>query len=211
MAHAPSLDRWLLALGAVLLAAGWGLGFARTAAEPSVRLRSDGRLPPRRITLGQGTLGGGSPLVQLPAGVSIDPVTGALVGLALEAEPGVTPLPWEILKGYEYQPGLVGLPTGLKELDGTTVVMLGFLQPDYAYDGIREFTLVESHWSCCYGMAAGLNGSVHVNLAEGAPSLTLTLQPIRVKGTLRVREEKDGRIVFSIFTLDEATATILGW
>lgn len=211
MAAAPRTDRWLLALCAVLLSAGWALGFARTAAEPSVRLRSDGRLPPRRITLGQGTMGGGAPLVQLPAGVSIDPVSGALVGLALEAEPGVTPLPWEILRGYDYQPGLEGLPTGLQELDGTMVVMMGFLMPDYAYDGIREFTLVESHWSCCYGMAAGLNGTVHVNLAKDAPSLTLTLQPLRVKGTLRVREEKDGRIVFSIFALDDATATVLGW
>lgn len=199
----------LLVIGGVIAA--WGHAFARTASDPAARLRADGRLPPRRIVMAQDPLGGMSAQAQLPEGVSIDPVTGALVGLALEAEPGVTPLPWEVLRAYEVQPGLAGLPEDIRALDGQRVVMLGFLQPEYDYEDIARFTLVESHWSCCYGVPAGLNGSVYVQLADEAPRLHLTVQPVRVKGTFRVREQKEGRIVFSVFALDDAEGQILGW
>ncbi|MCB9825554.1 MAG: hypothetical protein H6806_11400 [Planctomycetes bacterium] len=210
MARRP-LDLVVLvaALGALLLA--WGHAFARTADDPAARLRADGRLPPRRIVLAKDPLGGMSSQAQLPDGVSIDPVTGALVGLALEAEPGVTPLPWEVLRAYEVQPGLVGMPEDIRELDGQQVVMLGFLQPEYDYEDIARFTLVESHWSCCYGVPAGLNGSVYVQLAPKAPRLHLTVQPVRVRGTFRVREQKEGRIVFSVYALEDAQGQILGW
>ncbi len=205
-----TFDRPVVVVALVAFAIGWGVALVATAADPAATQRADGRLPPRRIALGD-PLGGRVSQAKLPPGVSIDPVTGALVGLSLDAEPGVTPLPWEVLRAYEVKPGLEGLPDEIRELDGKRVVMLGFLQPSYDYEDIGEFTLVESHWSCCYGLAPGLNASAHVQLAAKAPRLSVTLQPVRVQGIFRVREQKEGPIVFSVYGIEEAEGRILGW
>jgi hypothetical protein len=146
----------------------------------------------------------------LPAGWTVDPLTGLLRG-GIPAAPGSEALEWERLRAYEYRPGLANLPPELGALDGKAVTMVGFLMPLYQYDEITEFMLVGSHWSCCYGFPAGLNGTVLVRLAPGEPSLPNTAEPMLVTGAFRVREEKDEGYVLSIFAIEGAKVSVLGY
>jgi hypothetical protein len=157
--------------------------------------------------------GGGEllPAMSLPPGLRVDPATGLLMGVTLPEIEGVEGVTWELLRTYEYQPGLKGLPDTIKKLDGQKVVMIGFLMTLFSFDDIKDFHLVANHWSCCYGIPAGLDGAVKIKLAPGQEGLPNTLKPIRVVGTLKVKEIKDEEsdIIWAIYSMDDAEATIL--
>lgn len=147
----------------------------------------------------------------LPPGIRVDPATGLMVGVRIQASKGVTPVPWELLRSYEYdsQQGLVDVPQPVADLDGKRIAMLGFLWTMYEYDDIDEFGLVGNHWSCCYGIPPGLSDVVVVTLREDQAGLSQTLNPIRVEGTLHVREIKDGGFTVAIYEMTDAVATVL--
>lgn len=127
----------------------------------------------------------------------------------LSSEKGA--LAWDVLTAYEYKPGLSGLPDAIKALEGTTVVVRGFLLPIVEFDDIREFCLVPNHMSCCFGMPAGIQSMVHVTLRRGERGLPNTTEPLEVKGVFRAVETKDDGILLSIYRLDDATARIIGY
>jgi hypothetical protein len=197
------LDLLLLLVGTPLLVAGLALGVA-TAEDPPVA-------PPPRGADGGLPEGLDPGALNLPDGVGLDPQTLRLVGLDLQPFPGSELLAWETLLGYEYQEGLEGLPEAVKALDGKRVTMAGFLLTLYEFDDIKDFSLVASHWSCCFGMPPGLNGWVHVTLAAGQAGLPNTAEPIKIAGTFRVREEQEAGYVVSIYGLEDAEARIIGW
>ena len=151
------------------------------------------------------------PQVQLPPGLRIDPATGLLMGVQLPQIEGVEGLTWELLRTYEYRPGLEGMPEEIKKLDGKKVVMIGFVMVLFQYDDIKDFHLVANHWSCCYGVPPGLDGAVRVKLGPKEEGLPNTLQPVRVIGTLRVKEvrEEESDIVWAIYSMDDAEAIVL--
>jgi hypothetical protein len=119
-------------------------------------------------------------------------------------------VPWEVLLSYEHRPGLLGLPDAIKALDGKKVVMNGFLLPLYEYEDIREFGLVANHMSCCFGFPPGINGMVLVKLSteRGLPN---TSEPIRVVGTFLAKETMESGYVLGIYSIEDATALIIGY
>jgi hypothetical protein len=148
-------------------------------------------------------------LPNLPPGVTLD-ANGILTGVALATEPGTTMLEWSTLRAYEYSAaGLGDLPDALKALDGKRVTMVGFLLPLYEWDDIHQFALVGSHWSCCFGVPAGLNGTMNTTLAKGHAGLENSMEPLRVVGTFHVRETRESGWLVSIYSLDDATAAPL--
>lgn len=153
------------------------------------------------------------PQIDLPPGLRIDPATGLLMGVTLPQIEGVKGVTWELLRTYEYQPGLKGMPEDIKNLDGKKVVMIGFLMTLFEYDDIKDFHLVASHWSCCYGVPPGLDGAVRVRLDPKQEGLPNTIKPIRVIGTLRVKEvrEDESGIVWAIYSMDDAEAIVLSY
>ncbi len=153
------------------------------------------------------------PQLALPPGLRVDPATGLLMGVQLPQIEGVKGVTWELLRTYEYQPGLEGMPDEIKSLDGQKVVMIGFLMTLFQYDDIKDFHLVASHWSCCYGVPPGLDGAVRVRLDEKAEGLPNTIKPVRVIGTLRVKEvrEEDSDIVWAIYSMEADEAVILDY
>lgn len=148
---------------------------------------------------------------RLPDGVRIDPQTLELVGLKLDGEDGSQVVEWATLRAYEYQEGMAGMPEAIQALDGKKVTMAGFLLPLYEFDDIKEFNLVASHWSCCFGVPPGLSGWVHVKLAEGHKGLRNSTEPLRVTGTLHVREHLEAGYVVSIYSLRDVQASVIGW
>ena len=159
----------------------------------------------------QGPLGvPGSSLPPLPPGVTVDE-RGVLQGLSLAAAPGTRMLGWDTLRSLEYSMavGLSEMPDALKAVDGQRVTMVGFLMPNYEFDDIHQFALVGSHWSCCFGFPAGLNGTVNVTLAAGHKGLENSMEPLRVVGTFRAKEIKEEGWLVAIYSLEDATAEAL--
>jgi hypothetical protein len=154
-----------------------------------------------------GALPGPSPygLPGLPGGLTVD-ANGMLRVPGLEPEPGSVLLDWDVLLAFEYQKatGLTTLPETIRALEGKRVTMVGFMMPLYEFTDIRQFAFVGSHWSCCFGRPAGLNGTLNVTLAADAKSLEHTLEPLRVVGTFHAREVKESGFLLSIFSLDDA-------
>ena len=186
-----------------------GLGVAGSGAPPG-RSSASGIFGP------QGPLGvPGGVLPALPPGVSVDE-RGVLTGAGLAPAPGTTMLGWDTLRSFEYSaavglgaPGAGELPDAVKAVDGQRVTMLGFLMPNYEYDDIQQFALVGSHWSCCFGYPAGINGTVNVTLAKGHKGMSITFEPLRVVGTFRAKEIKEEGWLVAIYSLEDATAELL--
>lgn len=202
-----SFDRLLAVLGTVLVlgAVGWVAGTTKAEGRAP-------EAPPYLPPLTDGVLPASAPgydTSRLPVGVTIDPETLELVGLNLDPDEGGVVAPWEVLGSFEYVDGLDELPEAVAALDGRTATMAGFLLPLYEYEDIKEFHLVASHWSCCFGVPAGLNGWVAVRLAPGHAGLPNTTDPIKVTGTFHVREEKEAGYVVAIYAIDDARATVL--
>ena len=128
----------------------------------------------------------------LPAGVTIDPATGLLSGADLAPGPDEPVVTWTRLSPADRATSAASLPDDLRGLDGQRAVMAGFLMPLYEVDQIRQFLLVGSHYACCFGKPPGLGGMVMVKLDRRAPALRPLLAPLRVVGTLRIREQRQG-------------------
>lgn len=143
----------------------------------------------------------------LPAGVKVD-VNGVLEASPESAAPGTRYLSWETLRSFEYSAavGLGGIPEALKAVDGQRVTMVGFLMPNYEWEDIKQFALVGSYWSCCFGMPAGLNGTVNVTLARGQKGLERSLEPLQVVGTFRAAEVREAGWLIAIYSLEDAEA-----
>ena len=200
------IDKFLVIAGTMVVGVLWMAGVGQTSEEPS---RAPAGIMENAMVSPWSPDYDPAKALGLPEGVTIDPETGFLTGIDLEGDKDTKPLPWELLRTYEYQPGLAGMPEDIKKLDGQKVVMLGFLMATFEYDDIHEFHLVASHWSCCYGIPPGLDGAVHVKLPDEAEGLPSTLRPIKVVGTLKVGEVKESGVVYAIYAMHDAEATIL--
>jgi hypothetical protein len=88
--------------------------------------------------------------------------------------------------------------------------MRGFLMPLTEWDDIHEFSLVQSHMSCCFGIVPGFSGQVLVRIRSkrGLPN---TNEPIEVTGTFRVEEVKEMGFLLAIFAIVDAEARIVGY
>ena len=204
-------DRIFLIAGTVLVLVLWFEGY-HDAADATPAGEDGGGLvlgAPRPILSSGDPAGMGG--LNLPPGVRIDQATGLLMGVVPPDIPGVEPVTWELLRTYEHQPEMAGLPESIKKLDGKRVVMIGFLMTVFEFSDIHEFHLVASHWSCCYGVPPGLESAVHVKLADGEKGLENTMKPLRVIGTLRVGEMKESGIIFAIYRLEDAEAVIMDY
>ena len=149
----------------------------------------------------------------LPGGLRVDPATGLLVGTRITVPEGTRGVPWEVLRAFDYanSKGLEDVPEAIKSLDGQRVAMMGFLWANYDVTDIRQFGLVGSHWSCCYGMPPGLSDVVDVTLSEASPAIERTRNPVRVEGIFHVRESRDPEFdhLMSIYQISNATVTII--
>lgn len=207
------IDRWLVSLGTPLVVAGLAWGAAR-ADEPDAvpegprTFAPGGAVETPAVAPPSGAPGAVSATDGRPAA---DIATNPLMSLRIVAAEGTTLVPWDVLKSYEYQEGLKGLPPEIRALDGQRVTMAGFLLPLYEFEDIHEFALVGNHWSCCFGQPPSLSGVVSVVLRASEPGLPNTSEPLRIVGTFRAREVKEAGYVLSIYTIDDASASVVGY
>jgi len=89
------------------------------------------------------------------------------------------------LSNWPYEDGLKGMPKRVKDLQGKKVLMTGFMLPIDEVQNIKEFLLVQSLWSCCYGQPPDINGLVRVVMPKGKTS-DYFFDPLKIVGTFKV-------------------------
>lgn len=94
-------------------------------------------------------------------------------------------LPFDELASWAYEDGLKGMPKRVRDLDGKKVMMTGFMLPIDEVEKIKEFLLVQSLWSCCYGQPPDINGIVRVVMPKGKTT-DYFFDPLKIVGTFKV-------------------------
>lgn len=94
-------------------------------------------------------------------------------------------LPFDELTSWPYEDGLKGMPKRVKELSGKKVLMTGFMLPIDEVQNIKEFLLVESLWSCCYGQPPDIHGIVRVVMPK-KKTTDYFFDPLKIIGTFKV-------------------------
>jgi hypothetical protein len=160
--------------------------------------------------------------VKMPAGASagdIRAVRGAQAMLQAEAKlkklvaegkiTGVDKiLPFEEISSWPYQDGLKGMPKSVQELDGKNVLMTGFMLPIDEVENIKQFLLVQSLWSCCYGQPPDINGIVRV-VMKGKKRLDYEFEPIKIIGKFKVKATIEDGYCVDIFQLETESVEVI--
>ena len=94
-------------------------------------------------------------------------------------------LPFDELTSWPYEDGLKGMPKRIKDLSGKKVLMTGFMLPIDEVQNIKEFLLVQSLWSCCYGSPPDIHGIVRVVMPKGKTT-DYFFDPLKLVGTFKV-------------------------
>ncbi|MEZ5965013.1 MAG: DUF3299 domain-containing protein [Planctomycetota bacterium] len=103
------------------------------------------------------------------------------------------------LAGFDFQPGMT-LPAEVTALDGKTVMVQGFMQPETDGETDLTYFLLINDACGCQGTPK-LNEIVYCAMPDGE---TTKLLPgiVKVTGTLYVGEEKEGEEVVGLYYLD---------
>jgi hypothetical protein len=110
-------------------------------------------------------------------------------------------LPFDELDSWPYEDGLKGMPKRVKELDGKKVLMTGFMLPIDEVQNIKEFLLVKSLWSCCYGQPPDIHGIVRVVMPKGKRT-DYFFDPLKIVGTFKVEATMLDGYCVDIFQLE---------
>lgn len=94
-------------------------------------------------------------------------------------------LPFDELSSWPYEDGLKGMPKRIKDLSGKKILMTGFMLPIDEVQNIKEFLLVQSLWSCCYGQPPDIHGIVRVVMPKGKTT-DYFFDPLKIIGTFKV-------------------------
>ena len=117
-------------------------------------------------------------------------------------------LSFEEISSWPYQDGLKGMPKSVQELDGKKVLMTGFMLPIDEVENIKQFLLVQSLWSCCYGQPPDINGIVRV-VMQGNKRTDYHFEPIKVIGTFRVKATIEDGYCVDIFQLHAESVEVI--
>jgi hypothetical protein len=75
-------------------------------------------------------------------------------------------------------------------------------------ENIKEFLLVQSLWSCCYGQPPDINGTVRV-VMQGKHRIDYKFDPIRVLGTFRIKPTIEDGFCVDIYQLETTDVEVI--
>jgi hypothetical protein len=129
--------------------------------------------------------------IRVPAGVALVRF-GDLAGAALP-EGAARPRPGDFLKV---------VPPSILKLDRQRVLVQGYMIPTVSADRkVREFLLVRSQASCCFGFPLRIGDVLEVRMT-GRPAEPLKDRPVNVVGILHVQEHWAGASLGSLYQMD---------
>jgi hypothetical protein len=105
------------------------------------------------------------------------------------------------LGNFEYDQEKGGnIPQDVRNLDGVTIRLHGFMIPMDQAENITQFALVPSLFSCCFGQPPQIQHTIVSNCPKGK-AVGYVPDEIVVEGQLHVKEKKDDGYVVSIFEI----------
>jgi hypothetical protein len=117
-------------------------------------------------------------------------------------------LTFEEISSWPYEDGLKGMPESVKKLDGLKVMMTGFMLPIDEVENIKQFLLVQSLWSCCFGQPPDINGLVRV-VMQGGQKVQYQYDPLKVIGTFVIKPHYDDDYCVDVFTLKAESVEVI--
>jgi hypothetical protein len=117
----------------------------------------------------------------------------------LKPPPGYEVVTWKTIGGFEYTEGMK-LPDDVLALHGKKVAVAGYMMTFSEVENIRHFLLVESLWSCCFGVPPNVNQVYEVKIA-GPRGVEYSSLPVMLLGTLEVGERIEDGFVTSVYRL----------
>ena len=117
-------------------------------------------------------------------------------------------LPFEEIASWPYEDGLKGMPKKLNKLNGKPVMMTGFMLPIDEVENIKEFLLVQSLWSCCFGQPPDINGTVRV-VMQGKKRIDYKFEPIKIIGTFRIKPTIEDGFCVDIYQLETKDVEVI--
>ena len=126
-----------------------------------------------------------------------------------ESENGAISIDFDFLGGFDYERD-ERIPDAVKELNGKTVKISGFMLPvDSESDAVNTFMLMNFRVGCCFDIMPRVNEFVYVVMPEGKNTEYMTDIPLAVTGRLEVVE---GNIVGGIYSMTaESVETVNGY
>jgi hypothetical protein len=140
----------------------------------------------RSISPAHHVCAGGALCVLLSALVSVGALHAAELGAVKELTFDDVKL--EMKKGDPYDSSL--LTDKIKQLDGKSIRIRGYILPGFQQTGIKQFVLVRDNMECCFGPGAMLHDCILVEMV-GSASTSFTVRPVSVEGKFSIREVKD--------------------
>ena len=92
------------------------------------------------------------------------------------------------------------MPKQLNKFDGKKVMMTGFMLPIDEVENIKEFLLVQSLWSCCYGQPPDINGIVRI-VMKGKSRIDYQFEPIKIVGDFKIEATSEDGYCVDIYQL----------
>ena len=100
---------------------------------------------------------------------------------------------WQKMTNPEYIASLsydTQIPDNVKQIDGKKVAITGFMLPINVDKGkVKQFLLMKSTMSCCFGVAPRINEVIHVESSENQKIQAVMDMPITVFGKLSVGQQ----------------------
>jgi hypothetical protein len=141
---------------------------------------------------------------------SATPPTPPELVMGPDRRPHPTPKPGEILEmsikelgnfEFDADTGATPIPSDVKDLNGSTIRLHGFMIPMDQAESISQFALVPSLFACCYGQPPQIQHTIVVSCPKGK-AVSYYPDEIVVQGKLTVEEKKDDGFIVSLFEVE---------
>lgn len=96
------------------------------------------------------------------------------------------------------------MPDWLKNLDGQTIRIRGFMYPPPISKGIQAFLLARDNQICCFGRNPKIYDVFPVFLREGETTRYIQNRPFDVVGTFHIKPEVEGGELTQLYEIDDA-------
>ncbi len=95
-------------------------------------------------------------------------------------------------------------PEWLRQLDGSTIRIRGFMYPTFEATGLTGFTLARDNGICCFVRQPKIYDIIAVELASGVTSDYIENRPFDVEGIFRIQPEADEKELFRLYRIENA-------
>jgi len=148
---------------------------------------------------GSKRLGGGwIPLAALALLALVAPAAAADDPLSLTFDD----VSFDIKQNQPYESSM--LTDKIKQYNGKTIRIKGFLAPSFKQSGLTDFVLMRNT-ECKFGSGDPVCHFIMVKM-QGGKSIDFTVRPVSVEGEFRIDEFKIGKKVYAIYQMKGTSA-----